>query len=310
MKSLFFLLSFIILTRANTKSNIFKILNNNNDRLSINGINNIPNLTNESKINTTTKTIIMHSTINMINNNNVKYNNNLYTEKKTHQANKTNLANYSSDSNELLTGITNIKFLKNENHYKRFLQNSNNNNNSTKNNNNNSNSDINNQIQKIFYEEMNFTLCGSSICNDAGGLCLGIDKCECAEGYLNPKDNSIFKCTYKQYDAKIAFFLEFFLGFGSGHFYVKRYFNGMLKFCVYSFLYLFTVVINLYMHYKRNENDLEDMISAESPYCRFARIMFMCSCFFTCIIWQISDSILFYSKFYNDGNDFPLHLYQ
>jgi hypothetical protein len=182
-------------------------------------------------------------------------------------------------------------------------------NNSTNNDDNNNLSDSD-QNQKISYEHMNFTLCGSAICNDAGGVCMGIDKCECLTGYLDQKDNSIFKCSYKQYDAKIAFFLEFFVGFGSGHFYVKRYFNGMLKFCIYLFLYLFAVVINLFFHYKRNENKEEIMIASENPYCRFARIMFMCSCFFTCIIWQISDSILFYSKFYNDGNDFPLYLYE
>jgi hypothetical protein len=197
----------------------------------------------------------------------------------------------------------------------RFLQNTNNNNNNNNNKNttSNNNSSSSNQNQKIFYEEMNFTLCGSSICNDAGGLCLGTDNCKCFSGYLDPKDNSIFKCTYLQYDAKIAFFLEFFVGFGCGHLYLKRYFNGMLKLCVYLFLYLFAVVIYIYyLHYKKTENDQEDevMIASENPYFRFARIMFMCSCFFTCIIWQITDSILFYSKFYNDGNDFPLYLYE
>jgi hypothetical protein len=194
----------------------------------------------------------------------------------------------------------------------RILQNPNNKINSTTDNNrvksNNSSSADVSEMKKISYEHMNFTICGSAICYDAGGTCLGIDKCECEPGYHDPKDNSIFKCTYKQLDARIAFLLEFFIGFGSGHFYAKRYFNGFLKFCVYLFLYLFAVVINLFFHYKRNRNEQEIMISSENPYCRFVRIVFMCSCFFTCIIWQISDSILFYSKFYNDGEDFPLYL--
>lgn len=164
-------------------------------------------------------------------------------------------------------------------------------------------------IRNITYDHMNFTICGSSICNNAGGVCIGIDDCKCLEGYLDPKDNSIFKCTYKQYDAKIAFFFEFFIGFGSGHFYVKRYYNGMIKFCVYLFLYLSTVFVNVFSHFKKDESQQEVMIVSENPFFRFARILFMCTCFFTCILWQISDSILFYSLFYNDGNDFPLYLY-
>lgn len=302
MKFLSLLLSIVLISSVKTDKIILENESKIRDKTIINPSNSNQNSTFNDKESQTTKLIENQNFQNM-NRNNTKV---IFDHLKAINILKKSTINKAAF--QLLSKQTKSSIaIKN----KRFLQDQNDQNNLTNNNHNHSsNTDIDNQMDKIFYEEMNFTLCGSAICYDAGGICHGIDNCECAPGYLNPKDNSIFKCTYKQYDAKIAFFLEFFVGFGTGHFYVKRYFNGMLKFCVYLFLYLFSVVIYLFFNNKRNENDQEVMVATENPYFRFARIMFMCSCFFTCIIWQISDSILFYSNFYNDGNDYPLYLYE
>jgi len=134
---------------------------------------------------------------------------------------------------------------------------------------------------KINHQNMIYTICGSFLCLDLGGNCIEIDKCNCIPGFINNDDNSIFKCSYPQYDAKIAFFFEFFIGFGSGHFYVKRYFFGILKFGVYFFLYLFAIILHFLLQNKKQEEDHDEYIpTIGNPYYRFARIVFMCSCFY------------------------------
>lgn len=159
------------------------------------------------------------------------------------------------------------------------------------------------QGKKIVFENLNFTECGSIICFDIGGSCDIVEKCNCNPGFIDQKDNPILRCTYKQYDAKIAFFLEFFLGFGAGHFYVKRYINAIIKCSIYLFLYLIVGMVNFIYSNKKN-------YQINYVFARFGNIISFCICSFTCIIWQIADSILLYSLFYNDGNDFPLYLYE
>ena len=89
-------------------------------------------------------------------------------------------------------------------------------------------------------------------------------KCKCNLGYssydidvLNKSDSTIH-CCYKQKSHLTAFYLELFLGFGSGHFYIGNINFGLFKFFVQLFLCFFcwgmlyctcrkehTIIINL-----------------------------------------------------------------
>ena len=70
-------------------------------------------------------------------------------------------------------------------------------------------------------------------------------KCVCNTGFssydidvLESEDNDIY-CCYEQKSQFIAFFLEFFLGFGIGHFYINDIKCGLIKFFLQLFLCIF-----------------------------------------------------------------------
>ena len=100
--------------------------------------------------------------------------------------------------------------------------------------------------------------------------------CKCYPGYssydienLHLKDRTVY-CCYEQKSHLTAFYLEFFLGFGIGHFYISNIKSGLIKFFLEFFLYTFlifmsyfsckkehTVIINLKeVNKKENINEL------------------------------------------------------
>ena len=124
--------------------------------------------------------------------------------------------------------------------------------------------------------------------------------CQCNPGYITYEDQCPFKCCYKQKSATTAFLLEFFIGFGAGHFYVGNLFLGYIKAFVYS---LFSC-LGIFMLVRK-------IIRAEIKPFIYKVIrtigLLLCSCIF--IGWQSVDAILFAIEGYSDGNSAPLYFY-
>lgn len=104
-------------------------------------------------------------------------------------------------------------------------------------------------------------------------------KCKCNIGYSSfdidvlHKNESIIHCCYKQKSHLTAFYLELFLGFGIGHFYIGDIPFGLFKFFVQLFLFLFcwctmyfacrkehTIVINLNDINKKEKINVENKV--------------------------------------------------
>lgn len=79
--------------------------------------------------------------------------------------------------------------------------------------------------------------CDFQNCPIGQGTCFE-NECVCAIGFVS-LTNSERQCTYEAKDHTIAFFLEFFLPFGAGHFYTLKYFTGFIKLALFLFMCLF-----------------------------------------------------------------------
>lgn len=101
-------------------------------------------------------------------------------------------------------------------------------------------------------EESMKGLCNQINCPFGQGQCLN-NQCYCFTGYVtNINDNNnnnirsgkilektIIYCNYEVKSHTIAFFLEFFFPFGTGHFYSQRYVHGCFKLMLFLFLCIF-----------------------------------------------------------------------
>jgi hypothetical protein len=162
------------------------------------------------------------------------------------------------------------------------------------------------------YGECKIQQCGKGICAmEPNAICITeVNKnisqsenkvCECSPGYLTFKEDEIFACCYKQYNAMTALLLEFFLGFGIGHFYAGKYFLGGIKFGIY-FILGFSNLLILIRMFKKDENRQKTlMFKVGSTMC-----LLLCTCIY--IGWQIVDAILFSIGAYTDGNGAPLFI--
>jgi hypothetical protein len=148
-----------------------------------------------------------------------------------------------------------------------------------------------------------YTVCDSLLCLIDGGLCNSKLKCICKQGYTNKNKNSIFGCDYEQKNAKIAFFLEFIIGFGVGHYYAKRYTFGFIKMLIMLTLFSISIIV-AYFYKKKDSTFLDDTCL------RFGNIISICVTVISYLVWQFTDAILFYSLFYKDGNGLPLVVYK
>jgi hypothetical protein len=126
-------------------------------------------------------------------------------------------------------------------------------------------------------------------------------KCFCNEGFTTYKDDEIFLCCYEQKNGMTALLLEFFLGFGTGHFYLGNNFLGMLKALIYGVFCCSSCLILIKL-FKSTENDGRSFIFKVT--CTVC--LLLCSC--TYIGWQIVDSILFTIGGYSDSNGAPLYV--
>lgn len=96
-------------------------------------------------------------------------------------------------------------------------------------------------------------LCNQINCPFGQGQCLN-NQCYCFTGYVTntneinsnnhlktekTQEKTITYCNYEVKSHTIAFFLEFFFPFGTGHFYSQRYINGCFKLMLFVFLCIF-----------------------------------------------------------------------
>lgn len=132
------------------------------------------------------------------------------------------------------------------------------------------------------------------------GVCIDLNTCMCMPDYANfqlkNKDNKTLYshkiyCSYKKKKLIVAALLEFFFPFALGHFYVEHYTLAYIKLTINVLIYIFGYFI--YWH-----NFKEDL---------FIGLMAICL-LMGCVIpiWNIVDLILFFTKFYKDGNGVSL----
>jgi TM2 domain-containing membrane protein YozV len=127
------------------------------------------------------------------------------------------------------------------------------------------NTEIKNNTDLYFNLEEN-TLnseCNPTYCNLNGSQCIN-NQCVCKNCYLSiilPNDHR--KCNYNQYVAFKAATLEFLFFCGIGHFYLKNYFTGFLKFLYFyaSICGAYIIVVYSFMWwrtYQKNRNNGRD----------------------------------------------------
>lgn len=90
---------------------------------------------------------------------------------------------------------------------------------------------------KALLAETKLGLCDFSNCPLGKGTCFE-NSCVCSIGYTSLKNDKSY-CEYEEKEHTIAFFLEFFLPFGAGHFYSARYLSGTIKLVLFAMLCLF-----------------------------------------------------------------------
>ena len=159
----------------------------------------------------------------------------------------------------------------------------------------------------------------SSNCPYNQGICVG-NTCECLAGYMNlfNNDTPISKriyCNYKQINHFIPLILEFFLP-GIGHFYVGKYWFGIIKLilamiCFYSFYYIFRsmrfpgfiytfkaiITYTIYdgMYFSK---------ATVYPIDIYQKIFNIT--FYPLGLFWLFDIFMYFFKVYNDGNGMPL----
>jgi hypothetical protein len=146
------------------------------------------------------------------------------------------------------------------------------------------------------------------LCAVPGGVCKAPNpgtnekyECNCIDGYITHDEEKTYLCCYKQKNGMTALLLEFFIGFGVGHFYIGNYFIGCIKACVYL---IFCLSSGFFLYYSKIVNDRTGksfMFKVTRTIC-----FLLCSC--TYIGWQIVDCILFSIGGLSDGNGASLYI--
>ena len=123
------------------------------------------------------------------------------------------------------------------------------------------------------------------------------EPCICNEGYSS-LPNDLIKCCYEQKDQLYGFLLEFFIGFGTGHFYINQYQLAVAKlvcnlfFCCYCYI----VALCIYVKDDNKETSLIQKV--------FNSILILNIVAF--VVWWFVDVIMFGFNMYSDGNNVPL----
>ena len=141
------------------------------------------------------------------------------------------------------------------------------------------------------------------LCSKIGGLCDNDLKCICQKGYSTDFSEENFQfCNYKQYNKVITGFIELFFGFGSGHFYCKRYLNGYIQLSIeFIFCCMMACLISIYYGF-------DNLINNGYPYyTNIISYYYLPILIFIFALWQIVDSILFFCSYFKDGNGINLY---
>lgn len=148
-------------------------------------------------------------------------------------------------------------------------------------------------VQPNFEKEYYYP-CNEIPCPSDKGICSLQNRCYCFEDYSthsNFRKYGNHQCNYERKSQMFAFFLEFILSFGLGHFYLGNISLGLIK-----FLYcLLSVTIFLIIPLLTNKYDRRLWIKI-TPYFQLFFTLIFC-------VWQIIDSVLFGMNLYTDWND-------
>ena len=141
------------------------------------------------------------------------------------------------------------------------------------------------------------------LCSKIGGICTNDFKCKCKNGYSTNfyEENFIF-CDYKQYNKLITGLIELLFGFGFGHFYCERFFYGYLQLTIECILFFFLSLLISVFYYA--DNILND---GYPFYTNIITNYYFPLMAIILLIWQLIDSILFFSSYFKDGNGINLY---
>ena len=125
-------------------------------------------------------------------------------------------------------------------------------------------------------------------CNLNNGQCIS-NICKCFPGYITyPEENQI-KCNYKLRSKLIALLLEIISSNGYGLLYIRQYFNALIKFFGWLFMYF---IYQKYAKFKENNPLVIIIISS---------IIFL-----GMLLLQVFDIYQFLKNKYLDGNNINL----
>ena len=153
------------------------------------------------------------------------------------------------------------------------------------------------------------------------GICVG-GTCQCLNGYKTlfnnalPLEKQIF-CNYQQINHFIPLTLELIPGIGLGHFYIGRYWLGIIKLCL-----AITFICSIkYIHdelrlpsyfitiKKTILNRIDDILMIDRVHgftdIEIAQYLFNIT-FYPFLIFWLFDIFMFFMNSYNDGNGIPL----
>lgn len=166
------------------------------------------------------------------------------------------------------------------------------------------------QVSTKKSEKINVIICDSSYCSITGGDCIKLsyntsdekeEECICKQGFKTIEDDYFYKCSYRQKSYRMAFFLEFVVGFGAGHFYIGNKTIGYTKLIIYLVLFISLISLTLY-------KSKISAIERENSFCfRFIKSLCFLSFGLIYFTWQLIDAVLFCLGEYKDNNEIELY---
>lgn len=148
-----------------------------------------------------------------------------------------------------------------------------------------------------------YSKCGNSFCaNHPQGNCISenqTESCVCSKGYSTSLTKDLYYCCYKQKSFMTAFYLELFLSFGIGHFYVGNLLSGIVKLLSYVIIIGSAIVIVII---ERRRKEL--IVSFHFHTMKIAVFLLLG---FIYVGWQMVDCVLFTLGGYTDGNGVDLY---
>jgi len=140
--------------------------------------------------------------------------------------------------------------------------------------------------------------CGSNKCVANAGICVNFaqSNCTCINEYTTFPNTSIIKCNYEKKKQQTAFFLELFVSYGSGHFYLNNVQFAIPKFLFWFIGYYLFIVLRVIFKQKEDEDPNKNTFATISIVLGFIFLILM-------LIWQIVDLVFMGLNEYTDGNN-------